>query len=158
MLLLSVILYGAESLVPEKTDVSLRERVRRVNTQCEVFGPANVILVSIHVNAAAADGKWHKATSWSAFTTPEITKSDLLAYDLYKAAKKNLQGKVICQFNGPKEPDFEKNFYILKHTKCPAVLTKNFFMDNIKDINFLNRWDGERAISHLHIEGIDRLY
>jgi len=57
-------------------------------------------------------------------------------------------------FNGPKEPDFEENFYILKHTKCPAVLTENFFMDNVEDVRFLESREGKNALSLLHVEGI----
>jgi len=144
----------AELLVPEETDIPLRERVRRVNDKCDIFGVANVLLVSLHVNAAGSDGKWHKATGWSAYTTHGITKSDLLAMDLYEAARKNLPGKVIRQFNGPQEPDFEENFYILKHTKCPAVLTENFFMDNQCDVSYLQSNAGMAAITMLHIEGI----
>jgi len=146
--------YDAELLVPEETDITLRERVRRVNDKCDIFGVANVLLVSIHVNAAGSDGKWHKATGWSAYTTPGITKSDLLAMDLYEAARKNLPGKVIRQFNGSQEPDFEENFYILKHTKCPAVLTENFFMDNVDDVRFLESGEGKNALTLLHVGGI----
>ena len=46
----------ARIIVPEKWDVSLTERVRRVNTVCRQVGAANVALVSIHVNAAGSDG------------------------------------------------------------------------------------------------------
>ena len=67
---------------------------------------SNVLLVSIHVNASGSDGKWHSASGWSAFTTPGITRTDMLAYDLYEAAKKYLAGQKIRLFNGPKEPDF----------------------------------------------------
>ena len=105
--------YDAQLLVPEISDVSLAERCRRVNAICDEVGAGNVILVSIHVNAVGSDGKWHKASGWSAYTTPGITKADLLAYDLYEAAKKYLVGQKIRLFNGPKEPDFESNLYIL---------------------------------------------
>jgi len=46
------------------------------------------------------------------------------------------------------------NFYILKHTKCPAVLTENFFMDNVDDVRFLESREGKNALTLLHIEGI----
>jgi len=144
----------AEILVPEDTDIPLKERVRRVNAICDAIGSANVLLISVHVNAAGADGQWHNATGWSAYTTPGITKSDLLAWDLYQAAEKYIQGQKIRRFNGPKEPDYEENFYILRHTKCPAVLTENMFQDNKKDVTFLESRDGMRAIVDIHIEGI----
>ena len=40
----------AELLVPEDDDISLVERVRRVNTACFLLGKQNVILVSISDN------------------------------------------------------------------------------------------------------------
>ena len=146
--------YDAQLLVPEISDIPLAERCCRVNVVCDEFGAANVILISIHVNASSSDSKWHKATGWSAYTTPGITKADLLAYDLYEAAKKHLVGQKIRLFNGPKEPDFESNLYLLKHTKCAAVLTENMFQDCRKDVEFLQSRAGKEAITMLHVEGI----
>ena len=146
--------YDAELLVPEISDISLAERCRRVNAICDEVGTANVILVSVHVNAAGSDDKWHKTSGWSAYTTPGITGADLLAYDLYEAAKKYLFGQNIRLYNGPKEPDFESNLYLLKHTKCPAVLTENLFQDCLSDVSFLQSHSGMEAITMLHIEGI----
>ena len=125
-----------------------------VNSVCDEVGVGNVILVSIYVNAAGADGKWHKATGWSAYTIPGINKADLLAYDLYEAAKKYLVGQKIRLFNGPKESDFESNLYVLKHTKGPAVLTENMFQDCLSDVAFLRSHSGMEAITLLHVEGI----
>ena len=39
-------------LVPEETDISLPERCRRVNEWCCQQGKDNVLLISIHCNAA----------------------------------------------------------------------------------------------------------
>ena len=146
--------YDAQLLVPEISDVALAERCRRVNAICDEIGTSNVVLVSIHVNALGSDGKWHKATGWLAYTTPGITRADLLAYDLYEAAKKHLGGQKIRLFNGPKEPDFESNLYLLKHTKCAAVLTENMFQDCLSDVSFLQSHSGMEAITLLHVEGI----
>ena len=146
--------YDASLLVPEISDVPLAERCRRVNAACDELGASNVILVSIHVNAAGSDDKWHSASGWSAYTSPGITRADLLAYDLYEAAKKYLFGQNIRLYNGPKEPDFESNLYILKHTKCAAVLTENMFQDCRKDVEFLQSSAGKEAITMLHVEGI----
>ncbi len=44
--------HDAQLLVPEQEDISLSERCRRVNAICQALGPRNVILISIHVNAA----------------------------------------------------------------------------------------------------------
>lgn len=49
--------YDAQLIVPETSDVPLAERCRRVNAICDELGSANVILISINVNAAGSDGK-----------------------------------------------------------------------------------------------------
>ena len=48
--------YDAVLLVPEFDDVPLKERVKRVNHWCDRLGSHNVVLVSIHVDAAGSDG------------------------------------------------------------------------------------------------------
>ena len=69
----------AELLVPEDDDISLVERVKRVNAACLLLGKQNVILVSIHVNAAGNGSKWLNATGWSVYTCKGQTESDKLA-------------------------------------------------------------------------------
>ena len=54
------------------------------------------------------------------------------------------------------DPDKESNFYILKNTKCPAVLTENLFQDNKEDVAFLTSQEGIRAIVNLHVEAIKK--
>ena len=44
--------YDTERIVRETVDVPLSERARRVNEVCGRYGTANVVLVSIHCNAA----------------------------------------------------------------------------------------------------------
>ena len=52
------------------------------------------------------------------------------------------------------DPDKESGFYMLKHTRCPAVLTENLFQDNREDVEFLLSEEGKRAIVSLHVWGI----
>ena len=63
--------YDAERLVPETTDIPLAERARRVNEWCGKLGTQNVILVSIHCNAAG-NGSWMSAGGWCAYTSPGV--------------------------------------------------------------------------------------
>ena len=46
--------------VTQSQELCLRCKV--VNDLCKAYG--DCIYVSIHVNAAASDGKWHNATGW----------------------------------------------------------------------------------------------
>ena len=59
--------YDAELLVSETKDISLAERARRVNEWCGKLGANNVIVVSIHCNAAG-NGSWMSAGGWCAYT------------------------------------------------------------------------------------------
>ena len=47
--------FDAQLLVPEEDDISLKERVKRVNKACSDLGKENVLLISIHVNAFNRD-------------------------------------------------------------------------------------------------------
>ena len=146
--------YDAELLVPEDDDISLEERVRRVNSVCFLLGKSNVILVSIHVNAAGDGSKWMNATGWSCYTSKGQTQSDKLANCLYQAAIKNFPGKRIRTDYSDNDPDWEENFYLLRKTLCVAVLSENFFMDSHSDLEYLQSRAGKQAIVDTHVEGI----
>ena len=146
--------YDSELLVPEDDDIPLSERVRRTNAHCQVFGKSNVILISIHVNAAGDGTKWMNAIGWSCYTCKGQTESDRLANCLYVAAIKNFPGRRIRTDYSDKDPDWEENFYILRHSLCPAVLTENFFMDSHSDLEYLQSKDGKQAVVDTHAEGI----
>ena len=146
--------YNAQILVPETQDIPLSERVRRINTHCQALGKSNVILISIHVNAAGNGSKWLNATGWSCYTCKGQTTSDLIAESFYEAAKKNFPGRRIRTDYSDNDPDWEENFYILRHSLCPAILTENFFMDNHSDLEYLQSRAGKQAIVDTHVEGI----
>ena len=145
--------YGAELLVPENEDISLSERVSRINAHCHTLGKSNVIIVSIHINAAGNGSKWTNATGWSVYTCKGQTASDHLADCLCQAAIKNFPGRRIRTDYSDGDPDWEENFYILRHSLCPAVLTENFFMDGL-DFEFLQSKACKQAIVDTHVEGI----
>ena len=146
--------YNAQLLVPETEDIPLSERVRRINAHCQTLGKHNVILISIHVNAAGNGTKWLNATGWSCYTSKGQTTSDLIAECFYAAAKKNFLGRRIRTDYSDTDPDWEENFYILRNSLCPAVLTENFFMDNPSDLEYLQSRAGKQAIVDTHVEGI----
>lgn len=145
--------YDAERIVKETIDVTLEERVRRVNEVCERLGASNVVLVSIHCNAAG-NGDWKNARGWSAYTSKGKTKSDELATMLYGEAVHNFTGQTIRKDFSDGDPDWEESFYVLKKTKCPAVLTENFFMDNKKDVSYLLSLEGRTQIVKTHVDAI----
>jgi len=145
--------YDAEITVPEQEDISLQERCNRVNKFCNLLGTKNVIFISVHANAASNSG-WSTARGWECYTTPGNTKSDILATCLYKAAEQIFQGMKIRRDMSDGDPDKEANFYVIKNTKCPAVLTENFFYDNKEDLAFLQSDEGKKQIIEVHVRGI----
>lgn len=145
--------YDARLLVPETTDIPLAERARRANEICGRVGSTNVILISIHSNAAG-NGSWMEARGWSAFTSKGKTRADELATCIYNEAVKNFDGHKVRTDYSDGDPDWEEGFYILRKTKCPAVLSENFFHDNREDVAFITSTAGKQAIVKTHVDGI----
>lgn len=146
--------YETLRIVREEVDVPLSERCRRVNDICSEMGKSNVLLVSIHCNAAGNGAQWMQARGWEAWTSIGQTKADRLADCLYASAERFLPGMKIRKDMADGDPDKESGFYILKHTECPAVLTENLFQDNMEDVSFLLSEEGKQAITAIHVEGI----
>ena len=147
--------YDVELLTPENYDVKLIERVHRANVKVQSLGRKNVIVVSIHCNAAGNGSKWLNATGWEIWTSPCKTKSDFLADRFVLMAKRHFAGQKIREWKQVDgERDKEAKFTILTDTLCPAVLTENFFMDNRKDVKYLLSDEGFEAIVRTHVEGI----
>ena len=140
----------AERIVKEEIDVPLAERCRRANE----YKASEAVLVSIHCNAAGNGGDWMSARGWEAWTSVGKTKADKLATCLYENAEHCLPGMKIRKDMTDGDQDKENGFYILKHTKCPAVLTENLFQDNKKDVEFLLSEEGKLAIVNMHVWGI----
>jgi N-acetylmuramoyl-L-alanine amidase len=146
--------YDARLLVPEDTDISLSERVRRVNTICNKVGAANVVLISVHANAVGNGSQWMTGKGWEAYSTRGKTKSDMLTEFLYKRADGNVKGRKIREDWSDGDRDKEADFYIIKKAYCPAVLTENFFYDNKDDLKYMVSEEGIHAVVRLHVEGI----
>ena len=147
--------YDSELLVPEDDDIPLSERVRRTNVHCQALGKSNVILISLHINAAGDGTKWMNATGWSCYTCKGQTESDRLADCLYKAAEQILKNQVIrTDYARDGDPDWEENINILRKTPCVAVLSENYFMDNKSDLEYLQNQTGKQAIIDTHVEGM----
>ena len=110
-----------------------------------------VFLISIHLNAAG-NGSWMSACGWTGWVATNAGQaSRKLAQLLYcEAEKLGLKGNRSV----PKEKYWSANFYILKNTKCPAVLTENMFQDNKDDVEFILSKDGIDKLTTVHVEGI----
>lgn len=145
-----------EIVVPEESDIPLKERVRRVNTLCAKYGTQNCALISVHINAAGNGSTWLNARGWTGWVAPKSSQlSKTLARLLYiEASRAGLQGNRLpssaCYWVG--------NFAIVRDTKCPAVLTENLFQDNKDDVEYLVSESGKDAIATLHIDAIKKYF
>lgn len=127
----------ADLVVTETNDIPLRTRAMRVNKICDQIGKENVLLVSIHANAAGSGSAWMNARGWSAYTTKGQTRSDELAECLYDSFERAFPDRKIRKDLQDGDRDWEENFYIISKTKCPAVLLENFFYDNREECAWL---------------------
>jgi N-acetylmuramoyl-L-alanine amidase len=149
-------------VTPETTDISLSTRVSRINaknTSNKKLGITS-FLISVHVNAVG-NGQWMDSTKptanyWTAWTSKGQTQGDKLATQLYKAAHEVLEpvNQRVMEDNSDGDPDYEADFYILKHTNCAATLTENLFQDNSKNVEWLLSEEGRSKITELHVKGI----
>ena len=129
--------YNVSLVVTETNDIPLITRVNRVNAVCNKYGKDDVILISIHSNAAGNGKDWMNAKGWSCYTTKGDTKSDILAELLYDSFERSFPDRKIRKDMQDGDRDWEENFYIIQKSKCPAVLIENFFYDNKEECHWL---------------------
>ena len=129
------------------------EFTRRVAQRIVELAP-KCVLISIHGNAAGNGSSWMNARGWEAWTTIGKTNSDKLAEQLYNAARKFFPTDT--KFRTDKadgDQDKESNFTVIYKATCPAVLTENFFYDNLDDCRYMLSYIGIDAIARAHLAG-----
>lgn len=137
----------AVRIVTEENDVTLSERVRRVNA----FGK-DTILISIHCNAMGSGADWMPAQGWSVFVGGNASmNSKRLARQLAQTA---ISKNVKVRRPSPQDLYWTANLYICQRTNCPAVLVENFFQDNRKDVDFLLSEEGKQCVTDIMVEGV----
>ncbi len=129
-------------LVPEQTDVSLPDRVSRIESICQEH--ANAVVLSIHANAGGGTG-------FEVYTSVGETLSDKLATVFCKELKQQFPQFKFRSDKTDGDPDKESQFYILRKTPCPAILTENLFMDNEKDLSYLLSPQAPVQIAAAHV-------
>ena len=144
----------ASLVVTETNDVTLRNRVNRINTICNRVGASNVLLVSVHANAAGNGSAWMNASGWSCYTSKGKTRSDQVAECLYDAFEEEFQDRKIRKDISDGDRDWEENFYVLEKSKCPAVLLENFFYDNREECAWMLQEETKRRIASAAVKGI----
>lgn len=150
--------FDVDLVVTETNDIPLKTRVRRVNEVCSLHGSHNVLLLSIHSNAAGMGESWMNAQGWSAYTTKGTTRSDIAAKCLYDSFEEEFKEREIRKDLSDGDPDWEEDFYIIKKTSCPAVLLENFFYDNKEECSFLLLEQTKRRVAKAILKGVQYYY
>ena len=134
--------------VPRPPVAELSQRCRIVNSICAKHGTKNCVYVSIHVNAAGSGGVWRTARGFAVYVARQCSEaSRRLAKSLCDTAiAMGLRGNRSI----PKEHYWQANFFVIKNTHCPAVLTENLFQDNREDVECLMSAEGKAKIVELH--------
>ena len=150
-----VIDYEDDDMPGLTSSQELIKRVKIINDYCNKLGKNNCIYVSIHVNASAKSG-WDTATGFSIYTSVGNTQSDKLATSIWNEASKLLVpiGKKLRRDISDGDVDYESDFYVLRKTNCPAVLSENFFQNTKSDVEFLTSKEGKQIVVDYHVNGI----
>lgn len=131
-------------------DVSLRKRVKVANS----FSPRETIFISIHSNASIT----HRGRGFEIYTSRGETKADVLATCIADEVEKlyhNLSLKLRYDFTDG-DKDKEADFYVLRKTKCPAVLIECLFFDNMKDFKFLRSEEFQKSLAKRIYKGVQQ--
>lgn len=135
------------NIASEYRDVTLETRVNRANK----YGSRNCFYLSVHSNAGGGHGS-------EVYTSSGSTKSDQIATIFGEEFKREFPNRRLRTDFSDGDLDKEKNFYVLKNTKMPAILTENFFMDNEEECkSLLMTRDGRAKIIKYHVETIKKV-
>jgi N-acetylmuramoyl-L-alanine amidase len=137
-------------LVPEVDDISLRDRVKRTNDLNKKVGGRG-IFISVHGNAGGGSG-----SGFEVFTTVGETKSDKIADYFVEEMSKLFPMEKMRVDTTDGDLDKEVNFAVLM-CDCPAVLTENFFFDNLRDALIMSSAKGVELIARAHVNAILRI-
>jgi N-acetylmuramoyl-L-alanine amidase len=128
-------------------DTSLVDRVHRADAFSHIPG---VIYLAIHSNAGGGRG-------FEAFTAPGQTNSDPVASIICDSFDRHFgkaKGMPLRPDLSDGDKDKEADFYVLRKTKCPAVLVENLFFDNREEADFLITPIGQQAIALCLLDAI----
>ena len=125
-------------------DTPLHKRVAFANQLHAETG--RCIYLSIHSDAMP-DGAHGKGSGFSVYTSIGKTSSDVLAEIFCVAYQRKLGQFKFRKDTTDGDLDKEEDFYVLRKTKCPAILIENLFFDNREEAEFLLSESGQNQIS-----------
>ena len=141
------------NLVDTQEDISLSKRTSKANNiyRERADKGGKCIYVSIHANGFSKES----ANGWSVYTSEGETKSDIVASVLADKAQAEFPDEKMRKDTRDGDADQESNFWVLRKTVMPAILSENFFMTNYSNChNYLLSEEGRDRIAKIHFEMI----
>tara|TARA_R100000664_G_scaffold32658_1_gene47932 strand:+ start:1978 stop:2643 length:666 start_codon:yes stop_codon:yes gene_type:complete len=132
------------NLVPTEEDTPLRTRVNTANALHRE--KKNCIYVSVHSNAFGYGKEFNSAHGTCTFHHYRSSKGEILANSLQRW----LADLTPFRDRGVRSNDSWANFYVLRKTHMPAVLSENGFMTNFDDATKLLDPEIRQAIANAH--------
>lgn len=133
---------------PEDKDISLTERVNRINKIHREHG-GKTITISIHGNAAGVES----ASGYEIFTSPGQTTSDKYA-DIFFAHAEMTKEFRMRRDRTDGDNDKEARFTILTNTIGPSVLTESGFYTNKEECKKMSTHSFTAIIAVMHLSAI----
>lgn len=144
------------NLVDTQVDIPLSKRTEKANDIYRKRADENgkCIYVSIHANGFSKES----ANGWSVYTSEGETKSDIIASVLAEKAEIEFPNEKMRKDTRDGDADKESNFWVLRKTVMPAILSENFFMTNSDNCHdYLLSEDGRDRIAKIHFEMIEQI-
>lgn len=138
-------------VVPEFKDISLFERVSRIN---DIYkNDSSAIHLSIHCNAFNG-----KASGFEVITFDHASqKSKLIAEAVGREMELQFPNQKMRFDNSDGYLDKSMSLYMNRETHCPSVTIENFFFDNEEDIKIILSEKGLEKISNAYVNAIKLL-
>jgi N-acetylmuramoyl-L-alanine amidase len=135
-------------VVSSNRDVSLQTRVDRANSVYKTFQRG--VYISLHSNAGKGKG-------FEVFTSVGDTAADPVASIFLAEITKEFTFPIRKDMTDG-DGDKEKNFFVLKNTKMPAVLIESLFFDNYEEAKLLLKPEFQARVAYALFRGIQDIY
>jgi N-acetylmuramoyl-L-alanine amidase len=132
------ILNGSREDIPLRQRISIANKIHKEENNC--------IFVSVHANAFGNGKEFNQAKGVCTFHHYKSSKGKKLAESL----QKHLADITPLRDRGIRSNDTWANFYVLRKTHMPAVLSENGFMTNFDDATALLNPGTRRQIAAAH--------
>ena len=138
----------------DRNDKSLANRVGIANSIAYKEGKNNVLFLSIHSDAYGCTDTWYDdIVGFSIFTSKGNTKSDKYADIFVKNYKEGLVDYPDTKVRG----EYDKDYYVLAKTICPAILLENGFYTSRKDLEIIDSDEGRKKIVDIIVKSIQEI-